>query len=543
MAHDFAQPPNAQPPDAQPANVQVARTVQKGLSGALLLSWLWLNGPTLQWLGQSLLEQSKFNQLFLAAVAVLLVVQAIRTDWFQTTATQTSLQTKITTKPQLLPVVLLLGSAVAALGARWFLDFEQVPAVLFLLGSYGLAGLFLAPELWRKGLSAAAAIAVVVPFWMQFTSGLGFPARILTAQAVEALLKTWHVAALSSEDIIVLDTGIAQVDLPCSGFKSLWMGTVLLLGMTWLEKRQVGLKWLLVCGANLGLLVVANVARVLTLVLLIYVLRQPALADVVHMPLGIVTFVMVSLIAWGLLRWVPQVKDQVKDQVSNSQDSRSVTIRETQSRKNQQAQTTRLLAGLVAVLLTLSLIPRPVITAPSLPSLGQLNWPADMQVESMPLTEPEQTFFVTYPGVVADKQRFNFDLASSALDSSTADAGISGSMILVASPTWQAHHSPELCYIGNGFRINQMRQQQLTSTVLGRWLWLDQNQTGYAATYWFQSPHHTTDSYLTRLWADLTRQEQSWTMVSILFDQPYAPEAPEMQAFLNQVQMTLDHAS
>lgn len=543
MAHDFAQSPDAQPADAQAARMSL---VQKGLSGALLLSWLCLNGPTLQWLGQSLLEQSKFNQLFLAAVAVLLVVQAIRTHLFQVTSIQTSIQTK----SQLLPVVLLLSSAVAALGARWFLDFEQVPAVLFLLGSYGLAGLFLAPELWRKGLSAAAAIAVVVPFWMQFTSGLGFPARILTAQAVEALLKTWHVAALSSEDIIVLDTGIAQVDLPCSGFKSLWMGTVLLLGMTWLEKRQIGLKWLLVCGANLGLLVVANVARVLTLVLLIYVLRQPALADVVHMPLGIVSFVMVSLMAWGLLRWVPQVKDQVRD----SQAPQTATVRGTQSRPAKQAgkqageqvqtgQTWRIPAGLVAVLLTLSLIPRPVMTAPSLPSLGQLNWPADLQVESMPLTEPEQTFFVTYPGVVAEKQRFNFHLANSALDSSSANAGVSGSMILVASPTWQAHHSPELCYIGNGFQINQIRQQQLTSTVLGRWLWLDQNQTGYAAAYWFQSPHHTTDSYLTRLWADLTRQEQSWTMVSILFDQPYAPEAPEMQAFLNQVQMTLDRAS
>lgn len=500
MTHDLAQPPQALP-QALPQAVKLpTERITPLLAGLLVLSWLWLNASTLTWFGESLLGLPQFNQLFLAAVALLLGWLAVRRPL-----------PVLAAEIRLLPLLLLLGSAVLALGSRWLLAFEQIPGLLFMLGSYGLAGLFLSSATWRRGLPVAAIIAVVVPFWLQFTTGLGFPARILTAQAVEAILKTWQITALSSEDIIVLDTGIAQVDLPCSGLKSLWMGTVLLLAMTGLEGRKLGWRWLLVCSANLGLLVSANVMRVLSLVLLTYVLRQPALADLLHMPLGLVSFVTVSLMAWGLLRWVPQAEKARAPMQAISRPA--------------QPASSLLLAGLISLLLLLNFLPRPA-AVPVQPALAHLNWPAAMQVEPMALSQPEQAFFVSHDGVVADKQRFDFE-------------GISGSMILVASPTWQAHHSPELCYISSGFEINQMRQQQLTNSVLGRWLSLKQGATPQAAAYWFQSPRRTTDSYIDRLWAELSRQEPSWTMVSVLFDQPYPPESPQVQAFLNQVQSVL----
>ncbi|MBW4466073.1 MAG: exosortase O [Pegethrix bostrychoides GSE-TBD4-15B] len=495
MTHDLAQPPQVG------VKLRATERLTLLLVGLLVLSWLWLNASTLTWFGESLLGLPRFNQLFLAAVALLLGWLAVRRPL-----------PVLAAQLRLFPLVLLLGSALLALGSRWLLAFEQIPGLLFLLGSYGLAGLFLHPATWRRGLPVAATVAAVVPFWLQFTTGLGFPARILTAQAVEAILNTWQITALSSADIIVLDTGIAQVDLPCSGLKSLWMGTVLLLAMTGLEGRKLGWRWLLVCCANWGLLVSANVMRVLSLVLLTNVLRQPALADLLHMPLGLVSFVTVSLLAWGLLRWVPQAE---KARAPVQAIARPA-----------QPASPKLLAGLIAVLLLLSFLPRPAAVLPVQPALAHLSWPAAMQVEPMALSQPEQAFFVSYDGVTAEKQRFDFE-------------GIAGSMILVASPTWQAHHSPELCYISSGFEINQMRQQQLTDAVLGRWLSLKQDATQQAAAYWFQSPHRTTDSYLDRLWAELSRQEPAWTMVSVLFDQPYSPESPQVQAFLNQVQSVL----
>lgn len=488
------------------------RTGQALSSSALVLSWLYLNLPTLQWFGESLTGLSTFNALFLAGAILLLSIQTFRY--------RQQIQLAIAPVFDRIPLALLGGSAVAAIGIRWWIEFEQIPAVLFLLGSYGLAGLFLQPFLWRQGLPAAITLSVILPFWLQFTTGLGFPARILTAQAVEALLHTWHITALSSEDIIVLDTGIAQVDLPCSGLKSLWMGTVLLLGMTWLEGRRIGLRWLLVCTANLGLLIGANVARVLTLVLLIYALHQPALAEVVHVPLGVISFMTVALMSWSLLRWVPQnraggkVKSEPAPPLGKS------------TPKGAGIWMGALVIGLVA----LSAVPRPD-TSVVLPTFANLGWSAPMQAESIPLAAHEQDFFAAHAGAVAEKQRFNFE-------------GITGSMILVNSPTWQAHHSPELCYVSGGFQVGHMSQQQLTPTVLGRWLSLNHgsssNQPTYSAAYWFQSPDRTTDSFIDRFWADLTRQERSWVMVSILFDQVNSPDTPAMQALLNTVQAEVD---
>lgn len=486
----------------------------QAINGAIVLSWFYLNWQTLQWFGHSLHNLSISSQLILASVGLLLGVQAFR-NRHSLQSIFSNLSFALRPTERFLPLIVLLGSAMASIGVRWWIEFEQLPAVLFLLGSYGLIGLFVSPTLWRKRLLAAVAIAAVIPFWLQFTTGLGFPARILTAQAVEALLHSWHITALSSEDIIVLETGIAHVDLPCSGLKSLWMGTVLLLSMTWLEKRQIGLRWLLVWVVNLALLVVANIARILTLVILIYVLRQSALADVVHVPLGLLSFVMVSLTAWVMLRWVPQHTPE------NTKQSIKRSISEVRTQNTSPWFPAALLAGLLA----LSLIPHPTPTVAAMPVLLDLTWSTPMQAESVPLFEYEQAFFANHPGVIAEKQRFEYE-------------GITGSMVLVSSPTWQAHHSPELCYVSGGFQVNQMSQQQLSPTVLGRWLSLNDNTR--SAAYWFQSPHRTTDSYLERLWADLTRQERTWTMVSILFDQAHQPQEVNLQAFLDTVQTELD---
>ncbi|MBF2003400.1 MAG: exosortase O [Synechococcales cyanobacterium M58_A2018_015] len=486
--------------------------------GAIILSWLYLNGPTFIWLGQSLPNLSMFNRLGLGVGSLLLIAYLARQRFHQRilhqrihTASDANESTVL--EFSLAPLLLVLGCAVGGVLARWLLGFEQLPAALFLLGSYGLVGLVLDPALWRKGLPAATAISTIIPFWVQFTTGLGFPARILTAHAVEAILHLLHLPALSSEDIIVLDTGITQVDLPCSGLKSLWTGTLLLLSLTWIEGRRIGGRWLLVALLNLELLIVVNIARVLTLVMLIQVARQPVLAEALHVPLGLMGFAVVSLAMWGLLRWVP--KAERKERSAKPSTSR------TTGRSWKVPRRSALLVSLLlsAGFLGLSFVPRPVNAAP-LPALDHLTWDAPIQAESIPLTTAEQNFFLQHPGVIAEKQQFQ-------------SGSLSGSMILVASPTWQAHHSPEVCYISSGFLLNQMTQQPLIPGGLGRWLTLDGGSMN--AAYWFQSPSRTTDNYLDRLWADITHQERTWTLVSILFDQPHQPQDPEIQTFLNTV--------
>ncbi|MBW4692168.1 MAG: exosortase O [Lyngbya sp. HA4199-MV5] len=467
---------------------------------ALLLSWLLLNGTTLSWLFQTIQDISRFNQVILLVGVALLLVQGVRhRQQFRFTAVPSFRWS---------PLCLLLGSAIGMIASRWLIMLDQVPIVFALLGSYGLLGLFLESATWRKGLPIGAAIALIVPFGVQYSTGLGFPARILTAHFVEFLLKTWHVAALSSEDIIVLDTGIAQVDLPCSGLKSLWTGTLFLLVATWLERRSFGLRWLGVFVVNLALLAIANVARVLTLVLVAHVWQQPAIAEILHVPLGVITFIAACGVSLFLLRWVP----------------RSITAVQSKTEPTNAPANAKLSFLLAACLLALMLIPHPPAPAAP-PDVTKLGWTIAAQPQTIPLTATEQSFFASYPGVVAHKQRFAYQ-------------GMTGSVLLVSSPSLQVHHAPELCLIGSGFHLDRIAPQPFAAGLLARWLSL--NDGKQSAVYWFQAPHQTTGDFLTRFWQEASRRESSWTLVSILLDQYHQPDDATLQVLVTDIYRSLD---
>lgn len=129
---------------------------------------------------------------------------------------------------------------------------------------------------------------------------------MVTAQVVEQLLSMLHVGAISSYDIIVLENGIAHVDVPCSGIKTLLVGTLFLLAATWLERRKLSLRWVAVGAANLLMLVSANTARVAALVLVYEVFKQPKIAEIIHVTLGIIGLVCACFVTWLMLQPVPK---------------------------------------------------------------------------------------------------------------------------------------------------------------------------------------------------------------------------------------------
>lgn len=499
---------------------------------ALLLSWLLLNGTTLGWLLQTVQDISRFNQVMLLAGVAVLLVQGVRyRQHFRFSGVPIFRWN---------PLLLLIGSTIGMIASRWLIMLDQVPIVFALLGSYGLLGLFLESATWRKGLPIGAAIALIVPFGVQYSTGLGFPARILTAHLVEFLLKTWHVAALSSEDIIVLDTGIAQVDLPCSGLKSLWTGTLFLLMATWLERRPFGLRWLVLFVVNLALLAIANVARVLTLVLVAHVWQQPAIAEILHIPMGVIAFVTACGVTLFLLRWVPRSNTPVQSDPAKTVGNPKLfsfahtphptphTLYPTPALTKPwltRLKTAVTLPFLLATcFLALTLLPYPPAPAAP-PDVTKLGWTIAAQPQTIPLTATEQSFFASYPGVVVHKQRFAYQ-------------GLTGSVLLVSSPSLQVHHAPELCLIGSGFHLDRIAPQQFGAGLLTRWLSL--NNGTQAAVYWFQAPYQTTGDFLTRFWQEASRQESSWTLVSILLDQFHQADDPMLQVLTTDIYRSLN---
>lgn len=468
-------------------------------ASALVSIWLLGNIWTYQWFFETLSKISVLNGILLILGLVILGIKLIHRG----------IEVSSIPRYKPYPILLMLGGELGAIAVRWTLDIPQLTLMCFILGSYGLVGLFIDDTFWRKNLSLAAITALIVPFMVAFNSGLGYPIRVITAHTVAEVLSNFHFIAVSSHDIILMENGIAQVDLPCSGIKSLWMGTIFLLGATWLENRRLGFGWILVAIANLMFLIVANVVRVLILVVIIEVARQQQIADILHLPLGIVCFIFASALTWILLQKVPH---------KVSQQTTFITKDKIEKRKFNSN-------WLLIVILTLGIIGqfKPISKAVALTSI---ELPPTIVTQPIDLTPAEARFFDNPANPLVQKLRFQAD-------------ALSGSMLIVASNSWQPHHPPELCFTGNGFKIDSMNSKQIDSSINARWISLQNG--ALSAIYWFQSPQTTTDDFVNRIWEHLSNSSKTWVLVSVLFDDAENPDGEVIKNFSNGIYGAIAH--
>lgn len=470
----------------------------------LLLAWLYFNRLPLQWLMEELHQASFLNLLLFVGIG----------GWMGWQAYQQRQVLLSSGRTNGWAMGLLAGSAVAAIVLPWWLDLEQLPVVTMVLGTYGWLGLNINANVWRRGIVLAVLMALLLPFSLQQGTGFGFPVRVLTAQVVEQLLAPWQVGAISSQDVIVIENRVALVDLPCSGLKSMWMGSLFLLAATWVQGRRLGWQWLGLAVANLGLLIGANIGRVLALVVITSLLKQPQLGEVLHVPLGLVGFTIVCGCSWWLLDRIPATP-KLTAQIAPLPQANSLRLRRWQA-----------LMPLVVALSLIGLRGLPGPTLPTVPSLADLAWPNQFERQPLPLTASETNFFGRQADTQVAKQSFTY-------------GPLSGSMLLVSSRSWRSQHAPELCFSGNGNRVEHLGQAEFTNFSAR---WLELNQGNNSATYWFQAKQTTTPDFLTRLWSQIRRQEETWVMVSLLFNQPQQPQEPVIQDFVGMVHSTL-HSS
>ncbi len=503
----------------------------KGSTYILVAAWIYANLPSLKWLFESLRQVSRLNLLVVGFIVVVLLVQIVRSRRREGLEFRSYL---LSTTPVLqpYPLLLMVGSGLSAIALQWLVDIEQLTILLFLLGTYGLCGLFLTPSAWRKGLPLVSIVACLISFSSQVGIGLGMPARIITAHAVEHLLSTWHIAAISSYDIIVLENGVAHVDIPCSGLKSLGTGTLFLLAATWLEGRKLGVRWLLVCLTNLFLLVCANTIRVLLLVVITHVLKQPLFAQVLHIPLGLIGLGCACGLSWLILQTVPRYgeresRNSASVPASRAEDSSlfwaSKLVKDSCRPASLSAQA--LLLAFILTLATVNQLYQPQKEQPL--SLASLHWPEQMVSERIPLSPGEHKFFDNYPSIVPEKRRFTL-------------GNLSGSILIVANTTWRAYHPPETCLLASGLKIDRIERKLLTPDVQARWLSVANGK--YSATYWFQSPKQTTDEFLARFWSDVTRRQKNWVLISVLFDRSFSPDSPKIRDFTTTIHSAIDQS-
>ena len=311
--------PNSDLPDAVSPNSAVNLV---WLAPFLLaLAWFWANISAVKWLLSLFVEIPTLYKIVIGFLIVALVVRSIGNS--VSAALEEDRPPGFSPNFVLRrdPLLLMLGAGICSIALQYIIDIKQVTVLLFILGTYGLCGLLVEQNFWQKNLPVAGFLACILPFNSQFNSGLGLPARVLNAQIVEQLLSMLHVGAISSYDIIVLENGIPHVDVPCSGIKTLLVGTLFLLAATWLEGRKLSLRWLAVGAANLLMLVSANTARVAVLVLAYEVFEQPKIAQIIHVPLGIVGLVCACFVTWLMLQRVPKFQPEKTSGISAKANS------------------------------------------------------------------------------------------------------------------------------------------------------------------------------------------------------------------------------
>jgi exosortase O len=482
--------------DLQPNKCATA-TPQLGVLAAniaIVGLWLWLYRGIFDYFSIIFTrEDFRTNQLVLLGVIVLIGLQ-IRSGNFQL---------RFRTPPQLFwpGLILALGGSILYLVIERFFDINTLSASLFALSGYGLLGLWLQPRQWQQGLPAALLLVGVLPFGDHLQTFVGYPVRIITAAVVRDGLAAAGVTSIGVDTILILENGVSQIDLPCSGVKSLWTGMLFLIAATWLERRPLNLIWVLIAVMFAGLLLVANLARVAILVVVGQVAGWQLAAEMLHIPLGVLGFIAACAAVVTLLRY-QQPSDPTPPAATSFTRPRWLT------------------PVLVVVILTMGLVYTPRPRTGLAQASTEWIFPDNIVIQPLPL-KPDELDWFTRDGAESAK-RFRF-----------AWNDVSGSMILVTSSTWRAHHRPERCFEVYGLSIDDSQPHLVNPNFPIRLVALGNGDgnTFLSAAYWFQSATRTTDDYASRIWADLAPQRDRWVLVSILFDKARDPHTAEMQAF------------
>jgi exosortase O len=493
---------------ASPLSVKLKLEIlYTAVNAVILTAWLLLYRPVFAYLGTIFTrEEFRTNQIVLLAVLVLI----------GTRIHQARIQLRLSTAPRMNgpALVLALSASALFLVVERYLDINTLSATLFGLATYGLIGLWLQPKHWRQGFLIALLLIAVLPFGEHLQTFVGYPIRILTASIVQDGLAAAGVHSVGVDTILVFENGISQVDLPCSGVKSLWTGMLFLLSATWIERRTLSLRWLFTAVVFSVLLLAANLARVAILTAAGPVAGWELLAKMLHVPLGVLGFAAACAAALILLRLqpIPEEHDSENDPISLS------------ALKTGRPRWLGPALALAMLAMTVLYTPRP-LTIPIQNHSSALIFPSNLITEPLPLTTQEIEWITNGGAEAVERVRFRWN-------------DMEGSMILITSQSWRGQHRPERCFEVYGLSVENAETQLISANFPVRSVLLSyaKGQENLSAAYWFQSSNRITDDYATRIWADLSPNRERWVLVTILFDRLPDVHPEEFQAFYTAVQ-------
>jgi exosortase O len=271
-----------------------------------------------------------------------------------------------------------------------------------------------------------------------------------------------------------------------------------LIAATWIDRRRLNLRWLLVALIFACLLLIANLARVALLVAVGQVAGWRLLAEMLHVPLGVLGFAGACSGGVMLLQRLVPVFEMEPPRTSEPR---------------RPAWLLPLVAGTVLVMAFLY-TPKPL--AATAYSTSDWQFPAELSAEPWPFTAQEQEWFARDSAGTAERWRFRW-------------GNLSGSMLVVTSTDWRAQHRPERCFEVYGLTIDNSSPYLVAPDFPMRLVSLGEGKKRdlHSAAYWFQSTTGTTEDYAARIWSDLALHPDPWVLVTLLFDRATDPRSTQ----------------
>jgi exosortase O len=482
-------------PQAEPLWPRLGRTI---INFSLFALWVWLYWAVFGYF-QIIFSREEFrtNQILLVIVLLLLIVQSRRERW----------RSRLDVLPHIFwpGLSLVLIGSVLYLFAERFLDINTLSASLFGLATYGLLGLWMSPRRWLAGLPAALLLIGTLPFGDHLQTFVGYPLRIATAQIIQDGLQAVGIHTASIDTILVFESSLAQVDIPCSGIKSLWTGALFLIAATWIERKAINLRWFMIAALMGVLLFIVNIARVGVLVLVGQVAGWELIAKLIHVPIGVLAFGSVCGVVLLLIktqkpsdvRAIPQIV-QIDPEYYG----------DTERMKRPMWLAPLLAAGIAGMAIVYAPKPQPVMAQ------AALDWtfPSDIQVQVDPLSPGLYAWVTNNGAMLADRWDFTWP------DNTT---GIKGSLMFLTSNSWRGQHRPERCFEVQGINVETSQTILFDDAFSAQLILVSGGPQQATGLYWLQTDQYATDDFATRIWSDLDKERKPWVLVTVLFDDVY----------------------
>jgi hypothetical protein len=121
---------------------------------------------------------------------------------------------------------------------------------------------------------------------------------------------------------------------------------------------------------------------------------------------------------------------------------------------------------------------------------------------------------------------------------------VTGTMLFVRGNSWRAQHRPERCFEVYGLAVENSRTYLAASDFPLQLLVLG-NGSGRelnSAAYWFQSRNQITSDYGARIWSDLAPDRESWVLVTVLLDDVYSPDEGALTGLYQAIRESVAHS-